>query len=48
MILLITEQGATVTIDGGKVVVQTEEITKTLPKELIQGDPKKQSEGRAV
>lgn len=36
MILLITEQGATVTIDGGKVVVQTEEITKTLPKELIE------------
>lgn len=36
MILMITEQGASVGIEGGKVTVRAKDILKTLPKELIE------------
>lgn len=36
MILLITEQGAQVSLDGGKILIKTQNLERSLPKELIE------------
>ncbi len=36
MILLITEQGSKVNIDGGKIIIQSETIIREVPKELVE------------
>lgn len=36
MILLITEQGAKVRIDEGKVVIKTNSLERSIPKEIIE------------
>lgn len=36
MILLITEQGAKVSVDAGKVVIKTNSLERSIPKEIIE------------
>ena len=36
MILLITEQGAKASIDAGKVVIKTDSLERSIPKEIIE------------